>query len=75
MYCYRKEINQDTTLCRPPEEIQGLSVHQLDTPNLQTREADNVLLQTLQVHKEASDYTSLNNRLEQDNHVYELISS
>ena len=75
MCCCRKEINQDSRLCRPPEEIKGLSVDQSDTPNLQTREVDNVLLQTLHVHKEASDYTSLNHRLEQDNHVYDVISS
>ena len=74
MYCYRKEINQDTTLCRPPEEIHGLSVHQSDTPN-QTRDANGVTLQTLHVHEEALVYTSLNQRLEQDTHVYEVISS
>ena len=77
MYCYRKEINQDTTLCRPPEEIQGLSVHQSDTRNLQTRDKNGVTMQTLRihVHEATSAYTSLNQRLEQDTHFYEVISS
>ena len=58
-------------------EVQGLSVHQSDTPNLQMRDANGVTLQTLHihVHEDASDYTSLNQRLEQDTHVYDVISS
>ena len=67
--------DNDACRCRPPEEIQGLSVHRSDTPNLQKREADNVLLQTLHIHNEASVYTSLSRRLEQDTHDYDVISS
>ena len=58
-------------------ELQGLSVRQSDTPNVHTRDANGVTLQTLHihVHEEASDYTSLNQRLEQNTHVYEVIWS
>ena len=77
MCCYRKELKQDPRLCRPPEEIQGLSVHQSDAPNLHTKDANGVMLQTLHihVHEDASDYTSVDHSLEQDTHVYEVISS
>ena len=58
-------------------EVQRLSVHQSDTASLPTRDANDVTLQTTQlhVHEEASNYTSLNQRLEQDTHVYDVISS
>ena len=65
----------DSRLCRPPEEIHGLCVHQSDTLNLHIRKADNVTLQTLHLHEEESGYTALNQRLEQDTHVYDVISS
>ena len=65
----------NSRLFQPPEEIQGLSVHQSDAPNHHTRDANCVTLQTLHLHDEASGYTSLNQRLEQDTHVYCVISS
>ena len=82
MNCCRKAANKgnapadiDASRCRASEEVQGLSVHQSDTPNLQMRDANGVTLQTLHihVHEDASDYTSLNQRLEQTTQVYEVI--
>ena len=82
MNCCRKEANQgnapadiDASRRRTSVEVQGFSVHQSDTPNLQMRDANGVTLQTLHLHEDASDYTSLNQRLEQDTHVYDVISS
>ena len=84
MNCCRKEANKenapadiDASCRRTSVEVQGLSVHQSDTSYLQMRDANGVTLQILHVHvhEDASDYTSLNQRLEQNTHVYEVISS
>ena len=84
MNCCRKEANKgnepadiEPSRRRASEEVQGLSIHQSDTPNLQTRDTNGVTLQTLHihVHEAASAYTPLNQRLEHDTHFYEVISS